>query len=71
MVTVVFEEMNFHRTLRQFVRLRQLDIPNGTKVFIDGKNEEDSGWFEVIEQRIGIGRGLMRRVTQFFTLSPA
>jgi hypothetical protein len=71
MVTVVFEEGNHHRPLRQFVRLRQLNIPNGTRIYIDSKNEEDCGWYEVSAQHIGIGKGLLRRVTQFFTLFPS
>ncbi|MGM9810989.1 MAG: hypothetical protein ACI30J_09020 [Paludibacteraceae bacterium] len=69
MVTVVFEEVYHHRPLRKFIRLRQLNIKNGTRVYIDSKNEEDFGWYEVSEQHIGIGQGMIRRVTQFFTLS--
>lgn len=69
MVTVVFEDSNRHRPLRKFVRLRQLNIPNGTRVYIDSKHDEDCGWYEVSEQYFGIGRGMLRRVTQFFTLS--
>lgn len=70
MILVVFEDTYHNRLLRKFYRLRQLDIKNGTKIFIDSKNDEDCGWWEVQEQRIGIGRGLFNRVAQFFTLSP-
>lgn len=70
MVQIVFEDTYHNRVLRRFYRLRQLNITNGTRVYIDSKTEDDSGWWEVQEQRIGIGRGVANRVTQFFTLSP-
>ena len=70
MVLVVFEDSYHHRPLRKFYRLHQLLIKNGTRVYLDCKNEDDSGWYEVCEQRIGIGQKFTPRVTHFFTLSP-
>ncbi len=69
MVRVIFEDEYHNRPLRMFMRMRQLTIPNGMRVYIYSKNEEDCGWWEVQEQRIGIGRSLLTRVTQFFTMS--
>lgn len=70
MVTVVFEECYKHRPLRVFKRWHQLHIKNGTQIYLYSENEEDCGWYEVYDQRIGIGRSWFNRVTQFFSLSP-
>ncbi len=70
MVKVVFEERYQHRPLRILYRLHQLHIKNGERVFIDSKNEDDCGWYEVIDQYVGVGTGLLSSVTQFFTLMP-
>ncbi len=70
MVTVVFEDSYNHRPLRMFRRWHQLHIKNGARIYLYCKNEEDCGWYEVCDQRFGIGRSLINRVTQFFTLSP-
>lgn len=71
MVKVVFEENYHHRPLRILYRLHQLHIKSGERVFIDSKNEDDCGWYEVQNQYIGIGTGILSRVTQFITLMPA
>lgn len=69
MVTVVFEESYHKRPLRMFRRWHQLHIKNGTRIYLYCENEEDCGWYEVYDQHIGIGRSLINRVTQFFSLS--